>query len=75
MLKWLVIVAIGIVIYRYLSRDSDANKPKSEGNGVTMVQCASCGLHLPQGEAIPDEGRWYCSEAHRSTGVKTLQAR
>jgi hypothetical protein len=34
-----------------------------------MVRCESCGLNLPQSEALPGTdaaaGRWYCCEAHR----------
>lgn len=39
--------------------------PKAE----SMVQCAHCGLHLPQGEALQDEqGRRYCSAGHLRAG-------
>jgi len=30
-----------------------------------MVRCAHCGLHLPRKEALAEDERWYCSEAHR----------
>lgn len=30
-----------------------------------MVSCAQCGLHLPQGEALPGRGGVFCSAAHR----------
>lgn len=29
-----------------------------------MVQCAQCGVHLPQGEAIAYRGLHYCRRAH-----------
>ncbi|MFJ1252783.1 PP0621 family protein [Cupriavidus sp. CuC1] len=29
-----------------------------------MVQCARCGVHLPQGEAIAYRGLHYCRRAH-----------
>jgi uncharacterized protein len=31
-----------------------------------MVPCAQCGLHLPNGEALPGRGGLFCSEAHRA---------
>jgi uncharacterized protein len=31
-----------------------------------MVACAECGLHLPNGEALPGRGGLFCSEAHRA---------
>ena len=31
-----------------------------------MVACAQCGLHLPNGEALPGRGGLFCSEAHRA---------
>lgn len=41
--------------------------PKAEN----MVQCAHCGVHLPEGEATRDEqGRLYCGAAHRQAGPR-----
>lgn len=31
-----------------------------------IVSCAQCGLHLPQGEALPGRGGLFCSAAHRT---------
>lgn len=31
---------------------------------AALVACAHCGLHVPQGEAIAQQGRVYCSVAH-----------
>ncbi|KGM39437.1 hypothetical protein JY96_03775 [Aquabacterium sp. NJ1] len=34
-----------------------------------MVQCAHCGVHLPEGEAVMDDkGQAFCSQAHRHAG-------
>jgi uncharacterized protein len=34
-----------------------------------MVQCAHCGVHLPNGEAYKDpQGRAFCSAAHLQAG-------
>ncbi|MBI2733473.1 MAG: hypothetical protein HYX44_09305 [Aquabacterium sp.] len=46
-----------------------ADTPKAE----TMVQCAHCGVHLPEGEASTDEmGLRYCSASHRQAGPRNL---
>lgn len=39
-----------------------ARKPLPRPEG--MVQCARCGVHLPQSDAIAWRGRHYCSQAH-----------
>lgn len=39
------------------------------GKAENMVQCAHCGVHLPEGEALKDgHGHPYCSAAHRQAG-------
>jgi len=35
-----------------------------------MVECAHCGLHLPQGEAVFDGATPYCGEPHRLAGPR-----
>jgi uncharacterized protein len=36
----------------------------AEGTAEPMVQCAQCGVHLPQGEAIAWRGLHYCRRSH-----------
>lgn len=33
---------------------------------LNIVSCAQCGLHLPQGEALPGRGGVFCTAAHRA---------
>ncbi|MDR2853180.1 MAG: hypothetical protein LBV61_09050 [Burkholderiaceae bacterium] len=36
-----------------------------------MVQCAHCGLHLPQADALSAaDHRYYCCDGHRKAGPK-----
>jgi uncharacterized protein len=35
-----------------------------------MVGCAHCGVNLPQGEALAENGVFYCDEAHRRLGKR-----
>ena len=45
------------------SRKADGPEP--------MLQCAHCGVHLPQADALMDAGgRPYCSDAHRLQGPR-----
>jgi len=43
--------------------------PSASDGPELMVRCDSCGLNLPQSEALPAPGanpqRWYCCEEHR----------
>lgn len=29
-----------------------------------MVRCATCGLNVPQSEALSRDGQWYCGKDH-----------
>ncbi len=44
-------------------------KPRSRGRTQNapgkMVQCANCGIFVPENEAIVQDGRFYCSRQHR----------
>lgn len=47
--------------------------PAAPGKTPTesMVACAHCGVHVPQGDALVDaSGRFYCCEAHRQAGQR-----
>ena len=32
----------------------------------SIVACPQCDLHLPQGDAVPGRGGYFCCETHRS---------
>lgn len=36
-----------------------------------MVECAHCGLHVPESEAVASEGLSFCCEAHRQAHRQT----
>jgi uncharacterized protein len=40
-----------------------------------MIECAQCGLHVPESEAVTGEGLSFCCEAHRQAHRKTPGAR
>ncbi len=43
-----------------MKKDSPAKEPEIE----SMVQCASCAVHLPRSEAFMVNSVFYCSKAH-----------
>ncbi len=66
MARLLFFIAIVVVVYLLLKsfrgRGGDRVAPtKSED----MVRCMHCGVHLPKGESILAEGKYFCSDAHR----------
>lgn len=79
MLKYILLaVAIIWLLYspalRGKRRQPDAVKPPAQPaspQAEAMVQCAHCGVHLPEGEAFKDgHGQAYCSTAHRQAGPR-----
>lgn len=70
-MKFLVLIAIvAFVLWLMWGRKPRVGRkpppaaPRIEG----MVACTHCGLNLPRSEAVFDDGRPYCSEAHRLAG-------
>jgi uncharacterized protein len=47
-----------------MMRSSATRRPRAPAV-ERMVPCAHCGLNLPEREALPVAGRFYCSEEHR----------
>lgn len=41
---------------------------RATGDPERMVECAHCGLHVPETESLSDQGRHYCCAAHRLAG-------
>lgn len=72
LIVWLAVRMLGA---SRKQRDRDgAAEPTAEPKGIeTIRQCAWCGVHVPDGEAVslPD-GRLYCSEAHRDAAGRIV---
>jgi uncharacterized protein len=68
-----LLAALGIVVWKVMAatarRDAsqrgskDASKPHLR-EPETIVQCSQCELHLPRGEALLVDGRYFCSPEH-----------
>ncbi len=74
-MKLLLVLATVALLVWLLRRDLGAARaraarpeaPARPAGPEAMVQCATCGLHLPAGDALPapDGQRYYCCATHR----------
>ena len=89
--KWLLLVAVVAGFFWWLRqralrsgrRAPSASAPTASNRSAApsaptqqaMVACAHCGVHLPRGEALPEDlptlndgqgVRWYCTVDHRA---------
>lgn len=62
LLIWLIIH----FLKRYLHGQSIDRQARAEvpEPAVVMVKCEACGVHLPSGDALMHENKYYCSQAH-----------
>lgn len=65
----IVILAIAIAAALWLlrglrKRAKDDTPPPAKPDAEDMVRCARCGVHLPRGEAIMSQQRFFCSRQH-----------
>lgn len=50
---------------------ASARKAGAQGRRTEhMVECAHCGVHVPETEGVRDGKRFFCSEAHRLAGPR-----
>lgn len=66
MSRLLLIIAIVAVVY-LLIRSFRKQAPQQDKaiSAEDMVRCAHCGVHLPKGESIQDNGQFFCGAEHR----------
>lgn len=69
MSRVLFFVLLAIIVYMVVRSMKRRNFPHAARSGPatpeTMVSCATCGLHLPRGEALLLGDRYFCCEEHR----------
>ena len=59
----IIVLALVIMIARRLLAKPQAPAER-KSPGEHMVQCANCGISIPELEALHRAGRYYCSQAH-----------
>ena len=80
MIRLIALAAIFWLLYRLILTLLNKARPPAvrrtpPPGGDTMVRCAQCGLHIPQGEALLQNGRFYCCEEHRDLDVAARSSR
>ena len=65
-----LVLALGVVwLWRHNrqtgKKTAERPPPRRQLPAVEIVECAVCGLHLPQSDAVSDQRGSYCCEAHR----------
>lgn len=63
----LIAVVLIVIAVRGLWRSSRPAGRRGQPS-AHMVQCAHCGVYVPEQEALASGGRFYCSEAHLKAG-------
>lgn len=67
------IILIALILAVYIGRKllSSAKSPpgqqRKQASPKNMVRCATCGLHVPESEAIMLNHKPYCSKEHART--------
>jgi len=65
MSRLLLFIAVAVLIYLLIRIYRKGKPPKDKKNVEDMVRCAHCGVHLPKGESIQAEERFFCCAEHR----------
>lgn len=65
-LRLLILAGIVWFIYSFIRRTLAQQQPPQQPPAPLMHQCAECGVHIPQHEAILFEGLYFCGEAHKN---------
>jgi uncharacterized protein len=66
MSRLLLIIAIVAVVYLLIrSYRKQAPQQQDKPSAEDMVCCAHCGVHLPKGESIQADGKFFCGAEHR----------
>jgi uncharacterized protein len=60
-----IALVLVVMIGRQLLR-RPRHTPRTRGLTGRMVQCAHCGIFVPEHEALVRDGRFYCSREHRN---------
>lgn len=65
MSRLFLLFAIAVVVYLLL-KSYRKNVPQQDQTvAEDMVRCAHCGVHVPKGESIQADGKFFCGAEHR----------
>lgn len=57
------IVLIVLIIRKLIGSSRPATRRVTDSGH--MVQCAHCGIYIPESDSVPDGDRRFCTEAHK----------
>lgn len=60
----LIAIAIWLIIVILKRYRASMQRPSAPPQAEDMVQCDTCGLHLPKGDSLFRNDKYYCSNAH-----------
>lgn len=68
-MRTLVIIIVLVLIVMIAKRMWQKPRPPARRirENEQMVQCAHCGIYIPEQEALQRAGQYYCSQAHLDT--------
>ena len=70
-MRTLVIIIVLVLIFiiaKRLWQKPQTPAGRSRKN-ARMVQCANCGIYIPEPEALQRAGHYYCSQAHLDADI------
>lgn len=60
----IIVLALVIMIARRMLARPKTPVRRKQASNEHMVQCAHCGIYIPEQEALQRAGVFYCSQAH-----------
>lgn len=71
LMKYLLLILVLYLLWRAWSAPRrKKDRPATGTPSETMLPCAHCGVHFPQGEAVQVDGKAYCCMAHSRLAAK-----
>ena len=65
MSRLLLLIAIAAAVYLLIKSSRREVPRQDQAIAEDMVRCGQCGVHLPKGESVQEEGHFFCGVEHR----------
>jgi uncharacterized protein len=64
MMKYMILIGLVLIVLWFFRRPRTTGAPSARQPEL-MVECARCGVHLPESESIRDGASHYCCAEHQ----------